>query len=85
MGWAAIGIKLIPIILGAIRSTETNSTKKGDGKLGDALTTVDAFMASLEGSCNQTLTQVDAVRDAIKEVMQAMVKLQNAVAASKQS
>ena len=78
--WLSLGLKLVPIIMGAIRTVENTSTKKGEDKRTDALQTIDAFVSSLEGSCNATVTQVGDVRDAVKKVIDALVELQNVIA-----
>lgn len=82
MKWLQIGLKLVPYIFGAVKAVEEFVTSaKGRPKEDAAVNMVHAVLQAVEVGADRDLLNDTAVNAAVREVMQAAVKLQNTIAA----
>ena len=81
MAWLMIGLKLLPLIWGAVQSVEHFLSEiHGTAKQNAAIDMVSAFLIATEGAAGRDLLNDNAVRAATKEVIDAVVALQNLIA-----
>jgi len=79
MNFLDIGIRLFPLILTAVESVERFVTGKGQEKEDAAVTMVDSILKTVEAGTNKDLLNDDAVNAATRDVIKAVVSLQNVV------
>ena len=79
MNFLDIGIRLFPLILTAGESVERFVTGKGQEKEDAAVTMVDSILKTIEAGTNKDLLNDDAVNAATRDVIKAVVSLQNVV------
>ena len=81
MGWLVIGFKLVPLIIGAVQAVERLvSGAKGKDKQDAAVDMVGAMLATIEGATGRELLDDAAVQEATRQVIDAVVALQNCIA-----
>ncbi len=81
MGWVLIGLKLLPLIWGAVQSVEHFLSEiHGSAKQNAAIDMVSAFLIATEGAAGRDLLNDNDVREATKELINAVVALQNLIA-----
>lgn len=82
MAWLGIGLRLLPYVVGAVKAVEEFVTAvKGRPKEDAAVGMVHAVLQAVEAGADRDMLNDEAVNRAVREVMQAIVKLQNTVAA----
>ena len=80
MKWLQIGMKLLPYIVSAVQSIERFFTAgKGKAKEDAAVATVHGILDMVEAGAGQDLLDNDKVQEAVRNVMQAVVSLQNVI------
>ena len=79
MGFLDIGLRLFPLILTAIESVERFVRGKGSEKEDAAVTMVDTILRTVEAGTNKDLLNDAAVNAATRDVIKAVVSLQNVV------
>ena len=82
MNWILIGMKLLPLVWGAIQSVEHffSGQHHGAEKQQDAMDMISCLLIATEGAAGRDLLNDQAVREATKEVIDAVVALQNLIA-----
>lgn len=80
MGWVSIGLKLFPLVIGAVHAVERLVTARSEGKQDAAVETVRAMLMAVEGGLSRDLLDDQAVQDATRKLIDAYVALQNALA-----
>tara|TARA_B000000460_G_scaffold226883_1_gene182086 strand:- start:8 stop:286 length:279 start_codon:yes stop_codon:yes gene_type:complete len=79
-GWLQIGLKLLPYIVSAVQSIERFFTAgKGKAKEDAAVATVHGILEMVEAGAGKDLLDNQSVQDAVREVMKAVVSLQNII------
>ena len=81
MGWIAIGMRLFPFIVEAVSWVEKFITSKGKYKQDAAVYMVKSILGVAEQGTNLDLLDDEQVEEATRAVIDAVVKLQNIVAA----
>ena len=81
MGWIAIGMRLFPFIVEAVSWVEKFITSKGKYKQDAAVYMVKSILGVAEQGTNRDLLDDEQVEEATRAVIDAVVKLQNIVAA----
>ena len=84
MGFLAIGLKLLPYIVSAVEAVERLIRTKGEEKENAAVGMVHAILQTVEKGLDRDLLNDEDVNVATREVMRAVVALQN-VNASKRA
>jgi hypothetical protein len=79
MGFLDIGLRLFPLILTSIESVERFVRGKGPEKEDAAVTMVDTILRTVEAGTNKDLLNDAAVNAATRDVIKAVVSLQNVV------
>ena len=79
MGFLDIGIRLFPLILTSVESVERFVKGKGGEKEDAAVQMVDSILKTVEAGTNKDLLNDDAVNAATRDVIKAVVSLQNVV------
>ena len=79
MGFLDIGLRLFPLILTSIESVERFVRGKGSEKEDAAVTMVDTILRTVEAGTNKDLLNDAAVNAATRDVIKAVVSLQNVV------
>ena len=81
--WVNIGLKLLPYIVSCVNAVETFLTgdQRSDDKENAAVGMVHAILQTVEAGADRDLLNDDAVNRATREVMRAVVALQNVLAA----
>ena len=79
MGFLDIGLRLFPLILTSIESVERFVRGKGSEKEDAAVTMVDTILRTVEVGTNKDLLNDAAVNAATRDVIKAVVSLQNVV------
>ena len=79
MGFLDIGLRLFPLILTSIESVERFVRGKGSEKEDAAVTMVDTILRTVEAGTNIDLLNDAAVNAATRDVIKAVVSLQNVV------
>ena len=82
MKWINVGLKLLPYVLSCIRAVETFIKGKGRGveKENAAIGMVHAVLQTVEAGLDRDLLNDEDVNRAVRQVMQALVALENIVA-----
>lgn len=81
MAWVAIGLKILPLIIGAIQSVEhLLSGLHGKDKQDAAIDMISAFLIATEGATGRDLLNDNDVRAAARSAIDAVVALQNVIA-----
>ena len=79
MGFLDIGLRLFPLILPSVESGERFVTGKGTEKEDAAVQMVDSILRTVEAGTNKDLLNDSAVNAATRDVIKAVVSLQNVV------
>ena len=80
MGWISLGLKLLPYIVEAVQWVEKFVTAKGQYKQDAAVYMVKATLGLVEHGTGKDLLDDDDVEKATREVIDAVVALQNMIA-----
>jgi hypothetical protein len=80
MGWISIGLKVLPYITGAVHAVEQFVSAKGKAKEDAAVNMVAGVLQAVEGGSDKDLLNDADVNQATREVMQAVVALENLIA-----
>ncbi len=80
MGFLAIGLKLLPYIVSAVEAVERLIRTKGEEKENAAVGMVHAILQTVEKGLDRDLLNDEDVNTATREVMRAVVALQNVIA-----
>lgn len=80
MGWITLGIKLLPYIVEAVHWVEKFITAKGQRKQDAAVYMVKATLGLVESGAGRDLLDDEDVEKATREVIDAVVALQNLIA-----
>ena len=84
MGWALLGLKLVPMIIQAVTSTEEKSVKKGQDKQEEALQLLRQLLVISQGT-TASARDSDVVAGAdveTRHLIDALVRFQNATTVS---
>ena len=84
MNWLSIGLKIVPYIFGAVSAVERFLTAKGVTKEDAAVAMTHAILQAAEAGADRDLLNDADVNKATREVMQAIVALQNVIASRAQ-
>ena len=84
MGFLTIGLKLLPFIIEAVSWVEKFVTRKGQAKQDAAVYLVKSIVGVSEIAHERDLQDDDAVEDATRKVIDAVVALQNVIASRTQ-
>jgi hypothetical protein len=79
MGWLSIGMKLLPYIVEAVKWVEKFVTTKGKYKQDAAVYMVKSILGIAEVGSDRDLLDDEAVEQATRKVIDAVVALQNVV------
>ena len=85
MKWIDIGFKVLPYVIGAVNAAEKFVKGSGKEKQDAAVSMVETFVAAAEGVAGRDLLNDAAVQDALRNAIDAVVALQNTIAAVKAS
>ena len=80
MGWLSLGLKLLPFIVEAVNWVEKFIAAKGKYKQDAAVYMVKSSLAVAEVGANRDLLNDDEVEAATRQVIDAVVALQNLIA-----
>ena len=81
MAWISLGMKLVPLIAFAVKSVERFIKEpKGQAKEDAAVEMVKAMLEAVEAGAGKDILDDGDVQDATRDVMRAIVKLQNLIA-----
>jgi len=78
-GWVSMGMKLLPYIVEAVRWVEKFITTKGQYKQDAAIYMVKSILGVAEVGADRDLLNDEAVEKATREVIDAVVALQNVI------
>lgn len=78
--WLGLGSRLVGFIVAAVNFVEKFVPKKGAEKLEAAEVAILGFVSNVEGEVAERLLLVPEVKEAVKEVVNAVVNLQNKLA-----
>ena len=84
MGWAFLGLKLVPLIIQAVTSTERRSVTKGQKKQDEAMQLLTQLLTISQGS-TATPLETDLIREAEPEtraLIDALIAFQNRTTAA---
>ena len=79
MGFLDIGLRLFPLILTSIESVERFVKGKGPEKENAAVVMVDSILKTVEAGANKDILNDALVNDATRNVIKAVVSLQNVI------
>jgi hypothetical protein len=79
MGFLALGLKVLPLIIEAITWVERFSTRKGRAKQDAAVQLVRSLLGLTEEAAKRNLLDDDQVEAATRTVIDAVVALQNLI------
>ena len=79
MGFVAIGLKLLPYIVSAVEAVERLIRTKGEEKENAAVGMVHAILQTVEAGTARDLLNDEDVNRATRDVMRAVVSLQNVI------
>ena len=80
MKWLQIGMKLLPDIVSAVKSVERFFTSgKGKAKEDAAIASVAGILDIVEIGTDREILYDEKVADAVRDVMRAVVSLQNII------
>ena len=84
MGWALLGLKLGPMIIQAVTSTEEKSVKKGQDKQDEALQLLRQLLIISQGTTTRARDSdvVDGADVETRHLIDALVRFQNATTVS---
>ena len=80
MGFVAIGLKILPLVVEAIQWVEKFVSSKGKYKQDAAVYMIKSFLGVAEQGTNKDLLDDDQVEIATRAVIDAVVALQNVIA-----
>lgn len=80
MNWLSVGLKALPLILGAIGAVERFVKGKGREKQEAAIAMVQDMLAATEGVTGKELLEDASVAEAARKVVDAIVAFQNVIA-----
>ena len=84
MGWAFLGLKLVPLIIQAVTSTERRSVKKGQKKQDEAMQLLTQLLTISQGHTANPV-ETDLIREAEPEtraLIDALIAFQNRATAA---
>ena len=80
MGFLTIGLKLLPFVMHAVESVEKFVRGRRSPEKEDlAVTMVDSVLKTVEVGTDRDLLDDDAVNAAVRDVMRAVVALENVI------
>ena len=79
MGFLDIGLRLFPLILTSIESGERFVKGKGPETENAAVVMVDSILKTVEAGANKDILNDALVNDATRNVIKAVVSLQNVI------
>ena len=80
MKWVTIGLKLLPYIVSAVKAVERFFTSgKGKAKEDAAVASVAGILDVIEIGADKDILSNEKVADAVRDVMRAIVSLQNII------
>lgn len=80
LGWVTAALKIVPVIVGAVKAVESLlSATKGKAKQDAAVDLVTELVPIVEASIGRDVVDDAAVQDAIRKVIDAVVSLMNVV------
>ena len=79
MGVLEIGMKMLPYIFTSVQSVERFVKGKGSAKEDAAVTMVDSILKTVEAGADKDILSDDAVNEATRDVIKAVVSLQNVI------
>jgi hypothetical protein len=84
MGWALLGLKLVPMIIQAVTSTEDKSLQKGKNKQDEAMQLLQQLLVLSQGTTASPRVSdlVSAAEPETRKLIDALVEFQNATATS---
>jgi hypothetical protein len=87
MGWLSIGMKLLPYIVSCVSSIEQffKGDQRGEDKENAAVGMVHAILQTVEAGADRDLLNDEDVNRATRDVMRAVVSLQNVIARKRQT
>ena len=85
MKWVEIGFRALPYILAAVTAVEKFVKGKGQEKQDAAVAMVETMLLATEGVTGKDLLDNDKVQTAVRHAIDAVVALQNTIAAVKAS
>ena len=80
MGWLSLGLKLLPWIVEAVQWVEKFISAKGSRKQDAAVYMIKSFVGVAESATARNLLDDDEVEAATRQVINAVVALQNLIA-----
>ena len=85
MGFLGIGLKLLPYILSCVNAVEQflRGGQRGEEKENAAVGMVHAILQTVEAGADRDLLNDADVNRATREVMQAVIALQNVIASKR--
>jgi hypothetical protein len=85
MKWLNVGLKLLPYVLSCVQAVEGFLTgpKRGEEKENAAVGMVHAILQTVEAGIDRDLLNDADVNRAVREIMQAIVALENVVASKR--
>jgi hypothetical protein len=85
VGWISIGLKLLPYIVSCVGAVEQflKGGQRGEEKESAAIGMVHAILQTVEVGADRDLLNDSDVNKATREVMQAVVALQNVIASKR--
>lgn len=85
MKWLNVGLKLLPYVLSCVQAVESFLTgpKRGEEKENAAVGMVHAILQTVEAGIDRDLLNDADVNRAVREIMQAIVALENVVASKR--
>ena len=90
MKWIEIGFKFLPYVVGAVTAVERLFEKRDDEtkeekskrKQNAAIDAIGAMLAAVEGGLSKDLLDNNAVKQALRDLIDAYVSLQNVIASA---
>ena len=85
MQWINVGLKLLPYVLSCVQAVESflSGPKRGVEKENAAVGMVHAILQTVEAGIDKNLLNDEDENIAVRQVMQAIVALENVVASKK--
>lgn len=81
MKWVEIGFKLAPLIVGAVHAVEKLvKGAKGKEKQDAAVDLAGTMLQAIEGVASKDLLDDQKVQNAVRDAIDALVKVQNVIA-----
>jgi len=79
MNWLSVGLKILPFIVTAVKTVESFFKAKGPAKEDAAVSAVAAILSTVEETADRDLMSDERVEKATRDVMKAIVSLQNVI------